>query len=332
MKPTPLAKPWLLALLLAAVFGVLGSGIYLAIYNQDDLVQGWVDADSLKVSAKISARISKLYAYEGQEVSQGQELFLLDSPEVEAKYNQALAALEAAQAQSEKAEDGSRLEQIAAAEANWQRAKAEAELAAQTAARFTRLHKEGVISGQQKDEALAKAKASQAVSQAAKSQYDEAFSGARKEDKAAAAAQVRQAEAFLAEVKAAKNEIFGLAPAAGEVSKRLADVGELVPAGYPVFTLVDVQHPWVSFNLREDQFHQLAKGQVLTAAIPALNLEGAKFQVYFISPRGEFATWRATRQSVGYDLRSFEIRARPVEPIANLRPGMSVLFKWPQNP
>lgn len=331
MNPTHIPKRWLILAFVVFALSIVALGLYLSLFARSGLVQGMADADSLKVSAKISARIAELHTYEGERVKVGQELFRLDSPEVEAKYKQALAAVEAAQAMAAKAEDGARIEQISAAEANWKRAKAASDLARQTATRLDRLYQEGVVSRQQRDEAVAQADASEALTHAAKAQFDEAKAGARQQDKDAAAAQVRQAQAVLDEVKAAREEVLGIAPASGEVSKRLADVGELVPAGYPVFTLVDINHMWVSFNLREDQFNQLAVGQQLLGDIPALNLKSVKFEVYYISPRGEFATWKATRQSVGYDIRSFEVRARPATPIEHFRPGMSVLFKWPQN-
>lgn len=325
----PSKRRLLLALVVFAL-SIVALGLYLSLFVRADLVQGMADADSLKVSAKISARIAELYTYEGQRVTIGEQMFRLDSPEVEAKYNQAKAAVEAAQAMAAKAEDGARSEQITAAQANWTRAKAASDLARTTANRLEGLYGQGVVSRQQRDEAVAQALASEALTHAAKAQFDEAKSGARQQDKDAAAAQVRQAQGVLAEVEAARTETLGLAPATGEVSKRLADVGELVPAGYPVFTLVDIDHMWVSFNLREDQFNQLKVGQKIIGAIPALALKDVPFEVYFISPRGEFATWKATRQSVGYDVRSFEVRVRPVAQVTDFRPGMSVLFAWPQ--
>ena len=323
-------KHRLLLALVVFALSIVALGLYLSLFARAGLVQGMADADSLKVSAKISARIAQLYAYEGQRVTIGEQMFRLDSPEVEAKYNQAKAAVEAAEAVAAKAEDGARSEQIRAAEANWKRAKASSDLARITANRLEGLFEQGVVSRQQRDEAVAQAVASEALTHAAKAQFDEAKSGARQQDKDAAAAQVRQAQGVLAEVEAARAETLGVAPATGEVSKRLADVGELVPAGYPVFTLVDIDHMWVSFNLREDQFNQLKIGQQIIGDIPALALQEVPFEVYFISPRGEFATWKATRQSVGYDIRSFEVRVRPVTQITDFRPGMSVLFAWPQ--
>lgn len=143
-------------------------------------------------------------------------------------------------------------------------------------------------------------------------------------------AQVHQAQGGLAEVRAAAAEVDGVAPSSGEVSKRLADVGELVPAGYPVFTLVDLDRSRVAFHLREDQFGGLHPGQRLRGAIPALKKDGVEFEVYFINPAGDYATRRATRQSSGYDIKSFEVRVRPVQKVDGLRPGMSVLLPWPQ--
>src|SRR5690554_5550858 len=316
---------------IAIAVTVCGIGLYFALKPNPTQIQGMADADSVKVSAKISARIIELYTREGQRVEAGQSLFRLDSPEVEAKYKQAMAALDAAKSQAEKAEYGARSEQIRAAQANWQRAKAASDVARDTANRLNTLSKEGVVTRQQRDEAMAQAQAAEALTAAAKAQYDEAQAGARQQDKDAAQAQVRQAQAMVEEVTAARIEILGLAPSSGEVSKRLADIGELVPAGYPVFTLVDVDNMWVSFTLREDQFNNIQTEQIIYGDIPALGLENIAFKVYFISPAGEFATWRATRQSVGYDVRSFEIRARPQTKVDNFRPGMSVLFSWPQS-
>ncbi|MFY9179193.1 MAG: efflux RND transporter periplasmic adaptor subunit [Venatoribacter sp.] len=316
-----------LSVLMASLF--VGYGLWLSYRPQPGFVQGMADADSLKVSAKIGARLAELYVKEGERVTLGQALFRLDSPEVEAKYAQAKAAVDAAEAQANKAQDGARSEQIRAAEANYERAKTSSDLARITADRLNGLFQDGVVSRQNRDEALAQAQAAQALTAAAKAQLDEAQSGARKQDKDAANAQVRQAQAVLAEVKAARAETLGMAPASGEVAKRLADVGELVPAGYPVFTLVDIDNMWVSMALREEQFLGMKIGAQIQADVPALGLSNVAFEVFYISPAADFATWRATRQSAGYDVKSFEVRSRPVTKLDGFRPGMSVLFHWP---
>ncbi|MDO5055714.1 MAG: efflux RND transporter periplasmic adaptor subunit [Lautropia sp.] len=309
---------------------VVAGGLWLARQPADDLVQGMADADTINVAAKITARVERLLVREGERVEAGQVLFELDSPEVLAKERQVQATLEAARALAAKADEGARKEDVRAAEANWRRAVAAAELADSTWRRIERLQREGVVTRQKRDEALAQQRNARGAAAAARAQYDLALAGTRDQDKAAALAQVRQAEAGLAEVEVARNEIRGVAPRSAEVGKRLAEEGELVPAGYPVFTLVDRSRMWVSFHLREDQFAGLTIGQLLRGSIPALALDDVAFEVYYISPAGDFATWRATRQSAGYDVRSFEVRVRPVQPVADFRPGMSVLFAWPQ--
>ena len=315
-----------LALVLAIVVVV---GLWLAWRSPAEQLQGMADADTVNVAAKITARLAELKVREGDRVKAGQVLFVLDSPEVAAKEEQAQGALEAASAVADKADAGARSEDIRAAQANWKRAEAGATLADATYQRVQNLFNEGVMTRQKRDEALAQARSSRELSNAARAQYDQALAGAREQDKRAAQGQVRQARGAVAEVDAAREEVNGRAPLAGEINKRMADVGELVPAGYPVFTLVDIDRMWVSVNLRESQMRGLKIGSRLRGQVPALDRD-VEFEVYFINPAGDYATWRATRQSSGYDVRSFEIRLRPVARVEGFRPGMSVLFAWPQ--
>lgn len=312
-----------------ALVVVVVVGLWLAWRTPAEQLQGMADADTINVAAKITARLAELKVREGDRVKAGQVLFVLDSPEVAAKEEQAHGALEAARAVADKADEGARSEDIRAAQANWKRAEAGATLADATYQRVQNLFNEGVMTRQKRDEALAQARSSRELANAARAQYDQALAGARDQDKRAAQGQVRQAQGAVAEVNAARDEVNGRAPVAGEINKRMSDIGELVPAGYPVFTMVDIDHMWVSVNLRESQMRGLKVGSRLRGSVPALARD-AEFEVYFINPAGDYATWRATRQSSGYDVRSFEIRLRPVARIEGFRPGMSVLFAWPQ--
>lgn len=291
------------------------------------LLQGMADADEIKLAAKISGRIEAFAVREGDRVEAGQALYTIDSPELNARRRQAEAALAATQAMLDKAEEGARSQEITAARAQWERAEAGAALARATYARMRNLFNEGVISRQQHDEAEANSLAATAQARAARAQYEQALAGTREEDRRAASSQVRQAEAAMAEVEAMLEETRMRAPRAGLVSQRLADPGELVPAGYPVLTLLDPASTWVSLYVREDQFSSWRIGSMLRGEIPALGLTGVSFELYFISPAGDFATWRATRSSAGYDVKTFEFRLRPVDALPDLRPGMSVLFR-----
>lgn len=290
------------------------------------LHQGMAEADEIRVAARFGGRIAAFAVREGDRVDAGQALYTIESPELNARRRQMEASLATAEARLDKAETGARSEEITAARAGWVRAEAGAELARATYDRMLNLFQEGVISRQSHDEARVDSIAATARAEAVRAEYEQALAGAREEDRRAAAGQVRQAEAALAEVDAMLEETHMRAPLAGLVSRQLAEPGEVVPAGYPALTLLDPDSTWVSLYVREDQFSGWRIGTVLEGEIPALGRAGVSFEVYFISPAGDFATWRATRASAGYDVKAFEVRLRPVDAMPDLRPGMSVLL------
>jgi HlyD family secretion protein len=318
------------AVLIALAVGVVALGLWLAWSPQGGQVQGIVDAREYRVASKVTGRLAEVLVAEGEAVKAGQLLARIDSPEVTAREMQVNAAVEAAQSQVDKAETGARRTDITAAEAQWRRAAAAAELSRVTFERIDRLAREGVVAGQKRDEARTNMIAAQESERAARSQYDAALSGARVEDRRAAIAQADQARGAASEVAAASAETRILAPASGEVGRRLAQPGEIVGAAYPVLLLTEVQAPWVTVTLRENQMKGVAMGAEFAGTIPALGGKSARFKVSFIAPAGDYATWRATRQSDGFDVKGFEVRLTPVRRIAGLRPGMSVLFDWPQ--
>jgi len=135
----------------------------------------------------------------------------------------------------------------------------------------------------------------------------------------------RGAGAAVQEVGALAADISLTSPISAEVDKVVLHQGELTPPGFPIMTLVNLDDVWVVFNLRENELAQIKIGTQITGRVPALGGRTITFSVYYISPRGEYATWRATRQSSGYDIKTFEVRARPADKVTGLRPGMSVL-------
>jgi HlyD family secretion protein len=295
--------------------------------SREDPVQGEVEAAQVDVSAKLPGRVSEVLVDVGNSVHKGDPLARLESPEVQAKLDQASAARSAAAAQSAKAQKGARDEEIRAAENNWRRAEAAAALAKTTSERIERLSRDGVVPLQRRDEAEANWKASRAAADAARAAYDMAQAGARGEDKDAAAAVVRQADGAVSEVQAWLGETTLRAPRDGEVSARNVEPGEITSAGYPVVSIVDLKDAWVVFHLREDRLAGLKMGDRLVARVPAIGRE-IELKVSFIAPLADFATWRSTSASGGFDLKTFEVRARPPAPVDGLRPGMSAVVDW----
>lgn len=292
-----------------------------------EFIQGEAEATEVRISGKVPGRIEEFRVNEGDKVYKGDTVAILDSPEVMAKYSQAEAAQAAAQALNEKAEKGSRSEQIVMAYQTWQKAKAAAEVAKSTYGRVKTLYENEVVPAQKKDEAEANYKAMLATEQAAKAQYEMARNGAEKEDKMAAEAQLNRARGAVAEVEAYVKETYLISPIDGEISERYPKVGELVGTGSPVMDVLDLSDMRVIFNVREDQLNDLKMGETFMAFVPALDNREIELKVTYMKDLGSYAAWRATKTTGQYDIKTFQVKAVPTQKIDGLRPGMSVLKK-----
>ncbi len=308
--------------------GVVIAGLigYLTIGKSDDVIQGEIEVSEYRVSSKVPGRILELRVKEGDYVHVGDTLAILDAPEVEAKKAQAQSAEEAASAMKLMADNGARQQQIQGAYEVWQQAKAGLDIAKKTYERVQRLFNEGVMSAQKRDEALAQYKAYEAQEKAAKSQYDMAKEGARKEERMAAAAQVNRAKGAVQEVSSYINETVQVAQIEGEVSDIYPKVGELVGTGSPIMSISIMSDVWGTFNVREDQLNGLKIGSEFTAFSPAFKKD-VKMKVYYIKDQGSYAVWKATKSNGQYDLKTFEVKARPVTKMEGLRPGMTLVMK-----
>lgn len=311
--------------LLAVIIIVALVGI-LALKPEKIQVQGEAEAAEYRVSGKVPGRVEMYLVEEGEQVRKGDTLVIIYSPEVEAKKDQALAARRMAEAVNDKAKNGAQPEQIEGAYELYQKALAGEEIYRKSYERVQRLFEKGVVSEQKRDEVEAQYKAASATVKAAKSQYDMALSGARAEDKEAARAQVARVDGMLKELAAAEAERYLLSPCDGEVSECFPKVGELVGQGSPVMAIMDLTDVWFTFSVREDMLEGFRKGSQIDVRIPALGEDKTyPVVVTYIKAMGTYATWRTTKQNGGYDVRTFDVKCRPVTPIDGLRPGMTAL-------
>ncbi len=298
---------------------------YLVSKPRPHVIQGEAEATEYRVSCMVPGHVTELYVREGQTVQNGDTVAFIDSPQVRAKLAQAQAARSAAQAQSAKARNGARQEQIAGAYELWQQALVQEDVMKKSFDRVQTLYDQKVISAQKYDETKAKYDAAVAQAKAAKSQYDMALSGARSEDKAAAAALVHQADGAIREVDSYLQELYLVSPADGVISNVYPRQGELVGQGSPVATVTDLSDLWFTFNIREDELHGMQTGNELTVKVPALDGATLKAKVNYMAVRESYATWKATKETDQYDAKTFEVRAVPMETVQGLRPGMTVL-------
>ncbi len=306
--------------ILVAIIGFFTLG------KKPEIVQGEIEVSEYRVSSKLPGRILELRVKEGDYVRVGDTLAILEAPEVNAQEKAAAAQQQAAAAMSDMADNGARKEQIQAAYQLWQQALAAADIAQKSYERVQNLFDQGVMSAQKRDEAFAGYKAREAQVKAAKSQYDMAKNGAREEEKRAAKKQAQAAEGAANVVRSLLRETVQISNVEGEVSSVYPKEGELVGTGSPIMSISIMKDLWGTFNIREDQLNGMKVGDTFKAYAPAFNKE-INMKVFYIKDQGSYAVWKATKTNGQYDLKTFEVKARPTQNFEGLRPGMSLVIK-----
>ena len=317
MKPTSRTLSWafVIILLVVGIFTALGM---ILMHKQPLVLQGEAEATEIRISGKLPGRIDTFLVQEGDWVRQGDTLVVINSPEVHAKFQQVNALEQVAVLQNKKIDAGTRRQIVATALQLWNKTKSDLSLAKITYNR--------ILTSQRKDEVEAMYKAALAAERAAYEQYQMAVDGAQTEDKASAASMVDAARSTVDEVSALLVDARLTAPEDGQIATIFPKRGELVAPGTPIMNLVVMNDVHVVLNVREDLMPQFKMGETFVADVPAIDKKNIEFKIYYISPLGSFATWKSTKQVGSYDLRTFEIHARPTQKIKDLRPGMSVLL------
>jgi HlyD family secretion protein len=323
-KPRPSVAGRIPSVIVGLVVAVVaGLSIWYLVRPQPLLVQGEVDATRFDIAARVDGRVADIPVVRGQNVPAGAVLVRIDNPETLAKHDQALAAKVVAEAQLANINAGTRAEVIAARKAALERAQAGVILAQKTFDRVQQLAEHGNAPQARLDQATDTLQASERAVDQAKSAYDQAVNGYTREEREIAVANVQKAIADITAVQAIIDQMVVYAPVAAQVYKRNVEPGEYVSPGVPLITLIDLADMWIHFDLREDLVKSLKVGDRFGVRIPALGNRHINVEVRLIATKGEYTSWRATRATGDFDLRTFSIRAYPVDKVPELRPGMS---------
>ena len=290
------------------------------------ILQGQIEATEIRISGKLPGRIDTFLVKEGQNVKAGDTLVVINSPEALAKYQQVNALESIARFQNQKVDEGTRKQIIATVQQLWNKSKSDLELAKTTYNRIEALYKDSVVSSQRRDEVKALYEAV-AGERAAWNQYQMALDGAQIQDKESARSLVNAAKGTVEEVAALLQDARLTAPESGQISTIFPKRGELVGAGMPIMNLIVLDDVHIVLNVREDRLPFFPMGGTFVADVPAINKKNIEFKINYVSPLGSFATWKSTKQTGSYDLRTFEIHALPVGKVDGLRPGMSALVE-----
>lgn len=309
----------LIVVIIVSVLGILLLG------RKPVVLQGEIETTEIRISGKLPGRIDTFLVKEGQNVRQGDTLVVINSPEVQAKYQQVNALEDVARYQNKKIDDGTRKQIVQSVLQLWNKSRSDLQLAKTTYDRIQALYKDSVVTSQRRDEVKALYDAAVANERAAYQQYQLVLDGAQQEDKESARSLVDAARGTVNEVEALLQDARLVAPESGQIATIYPKRGELVGAGMPIMSLVVLDDSYVVLNVREDLMPHFKMGDTFLGDVPALAAKNIEFKIYYISPLGSYATWKSTKQTGSYDMKTFEIHARPVQRMEGLRPGMSVL-------
>ena len=307
---------------------VVALSIFYLLRPEPLLVQGEADATRFDIAARVDGRVKEIPVERGQNVPAGAVLVRIDNPETLAKFEQMKAAKAVAEAQLANILAGTRVETIAARKAEMERARAALVLAQKTFDRTHTLTEQGNAPQARLDQVTDNLHETERAVDQATSAYQQAVNGYTKEERAIASTNVEKANADIQSVQSIIDQLVVYAPVASQVYQRNVEPGEYVSPGVPLITLIDLADVWIHFDLREDLVKGLKVGDRFDVHIPALDDRRITVEVKLIATKGEYASWRATRASGDFDLRTFSIRAYPVQPVAELRPGMSAYLDW----
>ena len=296
--------------------------------DSQNVFVGMFETTEIRVASEIPGRIENIYVSLGDKVEKGQLLATIESDILDAKVQQAKGMYTAAESQKEKADRGARKQQVQAAKDQYEMAKGQFEFADKSYNRLLNMFKDSLISTQQMDEITFKRNAARDQMNAAKSVYEMAVEGARIEDKKAARGQLSAVEGKVKEAQAFYKELKVVAPVSGEISGKMAEESEVMPAGYPIFTIQKPENIHAVLNVREDQLSKFKIGTEITGKLPAFDYAEHRFKVTYISPVADFADWLPTADRGRLDMKTFEVHLSPVKPIEGLRPGMSINIKF----
>lgn len=313
------------AVILLTILTLSILGIFL-MRDKNIIVQGQIEAEEYNISGLLPGRIEDIYVKKGERIEKGDTLVHIISREMLAEYEAQKSLESVASLQSEKIDAGSRKQLISIAKELWDGAKADLRLAKTTYERIKTLYEDSIVSLQRRDEVEAIYKSALAAERAAYYQYQIAIEGAQEQDKASAKAMASAAKNNSEVVKALLNDSKLISPISGEVATIALNEGELSSIGTSIMTIIDIENPYLVINIREDLLKNFKIGEIITCDIPALALKDVSFTINYIAPLGSFATWKATKDSGGYDLKTFEIQAIPTIKINDLRPGMTCLI------
>ena len=321
--------------------------------NKEMQLIGTVDANEIVVSSKIPGRIQKLTVVEGQKVNAGDLIAVIESQDLEAALDAAQANAAADQARLRQAQETVRQNsgetgsataaseaQVRAAQASL--AQAQAALAHQKAdtSRTVALANQGIMSAQAKDEAVTSLQADEAAVNTARSnlnaaeaslkqaQAHELLTSVSRQTVAQTRDELRNAQALAQQAQVNQSYANVYAPASGVVNEWAARQGEVVAAGTPIVTIMDLNQTWVYAPLPETDADAIKLGDKLRVEMPSG--DSVTGTIIAKAAEADFATQRDV-SSQKRDIRTVQLKLLIPNPREQFVPGMTAEVYVPRS-
>lgn len=307
-------------------------------------VSGYVEATEVRVSAEVGGRIIDLPVSEGDRVEAGATIARLDTADTDLAIQRARAERQGADAQLRLLLAGARVEDIriadaqaAAADADTAAARRDLAAAEKDLERFEALMAANSGVEKQRDDAatrrdvgVQRVRAALERGRAASETLARLKAGARREEIDAARARVAAADAQIAILTKSLADATILAPAAGTITQRLVDRGELVAPRTPVAVISALDTVWANIYIDEPYVPRVKLGQTVTLFTDAGG-PGIEARITFISPKAEF-TPRNVQTAEERSKLVYRLKATLANPSGLLKQGMPVEAEVPLTP
>jgi HlyD family secretion protein len=284
-------------------------------------LSGNIEAHESLVSFKVQGRIVDLPVEEGQSVEPGTLLARLDDADYRQKIRIDKANVHVRESNLALVLAGTREQEVKASEQTMLDAQADLQQKKIDSDRAQGLFSKDEVSAQDRDLAETARKRAEATFRAAQQRYNQAVEGSRKEDIAIARANVAEASATLGLSRVNLDYATLRAPAAGVITVRQAEIGEVVVPGAPVVTLADLDHIWLRAYIAEPDLGRIRWGQdaiVTTDTYPGKQYRG---HISFISSTAEFTPKSVQTYKERVTL-VYRIKLDIDNPNHELKPGM----------
>jgi len=347
-KPTRRA----IALIVVSIAVLLAFGVFLLSRNRPPRelhATGIIDGIEVNLASKVAGKISRICCNEGDKVQAGRVVITLESDDIKASLEQAVAGVERANADVKVAEasiGNSRANLLAAeaevkgAAADLEKAGAQMEESRRQADRREDLYKRNLIAKESRDQSVTEYAVSVATYESSKEKLNAARSrrtaaagqlDAAVSQRNASKAMRKEAEANRAFFRSKLDDTSIVTPVTGTVIFKAFETGEVVSPGATVLTIVDLDSLYARVDIDETKIGRVVlnhKAFVRVEGVPGKTFEG---KISEIGRYGEFATQRDVVRG-REDIKTFRVKVRVDDPSGVLKPGMTVDVEFPRNP